>query len=69
MAKFANGQTYREGNDNLNEHQFTQGVNGKPKEMYSGLHGPQTETRTVTAQRRGEKGGKWKKKGRGRIVK
>lgn len=68
MAKFANGQTYREGNDNLNEQQFTAHEFGSTKKMFSGLRGPQTETRTTTRQSRGEKGGKWKKKGRKRVI-
>jgi hypothetical protein len=68
MAKYSNGQTYREGNDNLNEHQFSAHEYGRTSgASYSGLKGPQTETRTTTRQGRGEKGGKWKKKGRKRV--
>jgi hypothetical protein len=67
MAKFKNGATYHEGNDNLNEHQFTQGKNGDPSDMkyHSLKKSPnKTEVRNTTQQHRGEKGGKWKKKPR-----
>jgi hypothetical protein len=68
LAKFANGQTYRPGNDNLNEQQFSAHSFGSTRKMFTGPTSPVTETRTTTRQGKGEKGGKWKKKGRRRIV-
>jgi hypothetical protein len=68
MAKYANGKSYRPGNDNLNEHQFTQPPQAEPfskaNAPKSRLHRPTTEVRSVSQQRPGEKGGKWKRKGR-----
>jgi hypothetical protein len=64
LAEFANAKTYHKGNDNLNEAQFGDTHFGHTGTSSTVMKRPETETRTTTRQHRGEKGGKWKKKGR-----
>jgi hypothetical protein len=67
MAKYANGQTYREGNDNLNEHQFSPGHMAAPFSKghapKSHMKHPDSETQSFVHKGSGEKGGNLKKKG------